>query len=96
MREKAGLALFFGVGSGLLIRLYQALIFEVQPGMPKKKTKKAAAKRFKKSARGKILFAKAGKGHLLSSKGRKRKRNLRRKGVLADAEVKRITNLLAG
>lgn len=69
---------------------------EVQSGMPKKKTKKAAAKRFKKSAHGKILFAKAGKGHLLSSKSRKRKRNLRRKGVLADAEVKRITNLLAG
>lgn len=63
--------------------------------MPKKKTKKSVAKRFKKSARGKILFAKAGSGHLLSSKSRKRKRNLRRKGVLVGADVKRITNLLA-
>ncbi|MFH0879329.1 MAG: bL35 family ribosomal protein, partial [Lentisphaerota bacterium] len=43
----------------------------------KQKTKKAIAKRFKRTARGKILHARIGRGHLLSSKTRKRKRQLR-------------------
>jgi large subunit ribosomal protein L35 len=63
--------------------------------MPKKKTNKAAAKRFKKTAKGKLTYSKIGSGHLLSSKTRKRKRNLRRKGVLSHAENKRISELLA-
>ena len=35
--------------------------------MPKKKTNKAAAKRFKVTATGKVVYAKAGSGHLLVS-----------------------------
>lgn len=62
--------------------------------MPKKKTKKAAAKRFKLTAKGKIKYARAGTGHLMSSKSRKRKRQLRRNGVLSKPETVRITNLL--
>ena len=45
--------------------------------MPKQKTKRAATKRFKKSATGKILRTCGGKSHLNACKTRKRKRNLR-------------------
>ena len=62
--------------------------------MPKKKTVKAAAKRFKKTAKGKIKYSKAGKGHLLSSKSRKRKRNLRSRGILSKPEARRVTEML--
>jgi large subunit ribosomal protein L35 len=62
--------------------------------MPKKKVNKAAAKRFKKTASGKIKYSKAGAGHLLSSKNSKRKRNLRTKGVLSKVERKRVAQLL--
>ncbi len=63
--------------------------------MPKAKTNKSAAKRIKVTAKGKLKFSKAGSGHLLSSKSRKRKRNLRQSGVLSPAENKRIKKLLA-
>lgn len=63
--------------------------------MPKKKTKKAAAKRFKKTATGKLLYAKSGTGHLLSGKKRKRKRQLRKTGVLEAGAAKRIGLMLA-
>ncbi|OVE75972.1 50S ribosomal protein L35 [bacterium E08(2017)] len=63
--------------------------------MPKQKTNKAAAKRFKKTANGKIKYKKAGSGHLLGSKSRKRKRSLRAGDVLSKAECKRVTGMLA-
>jgi large subunit ribosomal protein L35 len=65
-------------------------------GMPKKKTNKSAAKRFKRTAKGKVTYRKSGSGHLLSGKTRKRKRDLRRKGVLSDVEGRRVQPLLAG
>ena len=43
----------------------------------KKKTRKAVAKRFKKTANGKILHKKPGRRHLAASKTRKQKRRLR-------------------
>ena len=46
--------------------------------MPKMKTVKAAKKRFKVSARGKVSYRPAGKQHLLSSKTSKRRRKMRR------------------
>jgi len=63
--------------------------------MPKQKTKKAASKRFWKTARGKIKYKKAGAGHLLSCKSSKRKRHLRGMSVLSVVETKRIMPLLA-
>jgi large subunit ribosomal protein L35 len=63
--------------------------------MPKAKTNKAAAKRFKVTAKGKLKYSKAGSGHLLGGKTRKRKRNLRSAGILSPAEDKRIKRLLA-
>ena len=43
----------------------------------KRKTRKAVAKRFKRSATGKILHKKPGRRHLAASKTRKQKRRLR-------------------
>ena len=62
--------------------------------MPKRKTKKAVAKRFKKTASGKVTYSKAGSGHLLGSKTRKRKRVLRKKGVLSKVEARRVSGML--
>ena len=62
--------------------------------MPKKKTNKSVAKRFKRTAKGKIKHAKAGAGHLLSSKSRKRKRRLRNRGVLSKVEQSRVSKML--
>lgn len=52
--------------------------------MPKMKTKRAAAKRFKTTGTGKIMKMKANKNHILNKKTTKRKRNLR-KAVEVDA-----------
>ena len=46
--------------------------------MPKIKTNKAAKKRFKITATGKVLFRPAGKKHLMSGKTSKRRRQMRR------------------
>lgn len=62
--------------------------------MPKMKTKKAAAKRFKKTASGKLMYSKAGASHLLGGKSRKRKRALRRRAVLSKAENKRVLKMI--
>jgi large subunit ribosomal protein L35 len=52
--------------------------------MPKMKTKRAAAKRFKMTGTGKLMRFKANKRHILTKKTTKRKRSLR-KPILADA-----------
>ena len=52
--------------------------------MPKLKTKRAAAKRFKKTGPGQLKRFKAYKSHILTKKSTKRKRNLR-KAILTDA-----------
>jgi large subunit ribosomal protein L35 len=62
--------------------------------MAKKKTKKSAAKRFRKTAGGKITFPRPGRGHLLTSKGQKRKQDLRRRGRLSKAMTKRMLDMI--
>ena len=62
--------------------------------MPKLKTRKSVAKRYKITKKKKVLRSKAGKRHLLSGKTTKRKRNLRRKTVLSDADKKVIKKAL--
>ena len=52
--------------------------------MPKMKTKKAAAKRFKVKASGKVKRAHANKEHILTKKTRARKNRLK-KGAYVDA-----------
>ena len=51
--------------------------------MPKLKTSRAAAKRFKKTGTGKLVRNKAYKSHILTKKSTKRKRNLR-KDIVTD------------
>jgi large subunit ribosomal protein L35 len=62
--------------------------------MPKIKTNRAAAKRFKKTGTGKISYHKAFGSHILSSKSRKRKRSLRKSPLLDKSNVKGVKLLL--
>jgi len=64
--------------------------------MPKMKTSKAAAKRFKVTKSGKIKRKKAYASHIMTKKSAKRRRGLR-KGKLADkSDLGRIKRLLPG
>ena len=62
--------------------------------MPKMKTNKAAAKRFKISKNGKILRPKSGARHLLTHKSAKRKKRLRKETVIATTLEHRVRHLL--
>lgn len=62
--------------------------------MPKMKTRRAAAKRYKVSASGKIVVARGNKSHLLSRKSRKRKRHLRGTHVADVTKQKQAKKLL--
>ena len=62
--------------------------------MPKLKTHRGAAKRFRKTASGKFLRNKAFKRHLLSSKTTKRKRHLTGATVVADADTATLKRML--
>ncbi len=62
--------------------------------MPKMKTRKAAAKRYKITGSGKVAIKKQGLRHILTKKSSKRKRNLRHEGILADVEAKRAKSML--
>ncbi len=57
--------------------------------MPKMKTKRAAAKRFKETGTGKLKRFKAYKSHILTKKTTKRKRNLR-KGTMTDPTNEKV------
>jgi large subunit ribosomal protein L35 len=59
--------------------------------MPKLKTNRGAAKRFKRSASGKLMRAKAYKSHLLTKKSAKRKRGLRQ-GTVVDSVNRAAVN----
>jgi large subunit ribosomal protein L35 len=50
--------------------------------MPKVKTNSSAKKRFRVTGTGKIMFQKAYKRHILTKKSKKRKRNLRKDGLV--------------
>lgn len=62
--------------------------------MPKMKTHKSSAKRFKVSSSGIIIRSKAYKSHIMTKKTAKRKRNLRKATTVSSAEVKKIKVLL--
>jgi large subunit ribosomal protein L35 len=62
--------------------------------MPKLKTHRGAAKRFKKTATGKFTRSQAYKRHLLSSKTTKEKRHLSGMIVVADADAAKIKRML--
>ena len=62
--------------------------------MPKIKTSRAAAKRFKTTGTGKIVRNKAYKSHILTKKSTKRKRNLRKDAVTDKTNVKNMMKVL--
>jgi len=62
--------------------------------MPKMKTHKSSAKRFKVSSSGIIIRSKAYKSHILTKKTAKRKRNLRKDTTVSSAEIKKVKVLL--
>ena len=62
--------------------------------MPKIKTKRGAAKRFKKTGTGKIVRNKANSSHILTKKSTKRKRNLRKSGMVDSTNKKGISQLI--
>lgn len=62
--------------------------------MPKLKTHRGAAKRFKKTARGKIRRNRAFASHLLTKKSPKRKRRLNHPALVSAADERRIRRLL--
>jgi len=62
--------------------------------MPKLKTHRGAAKRFKKTGSGKILRSKSGCQHIMTSKSTKRKRGLRRRAQISSADMRRVSHLL--
>ncbi|MEG6617051.1 50S ribosomal protein L35 [Peptococcaceae bacterium 1198_IL3148] len=62
--------------------------------MPKIKTHRGAAKRFKRTGSGKIKRWHAYHSHILGKKSPKRKRNLRDGAMVNDADMKRIEKLI--
>ena len=62
--------------------------------MPKMKSRRGAAKRFSITGSGKVRKNKANKSHLLSRKTMDRKRSLRKRGDVSDADVKRVKKML--
>ena len=62
--------------------------------MPKIKTNRSAAKRFKKTGSGKIKRSKAGKNHFTGKKASKSIRNLRQGTLISEADAERIGKLI--
>ena len=62
--------------------------------MPKLKTNRGAAKRFRKRAGGSFKRRQAFRNHILTKKSPKRKRQLRSPSDVAEADTKAVTRLL--
>lgn len=62
--------------------------------MPKMKTNRGAAKRFKATGSGKIVRNKAFSSHILTKKSTKRKRNLRKSGLVDGTNKKQVHRLV--
>jgi large subunit ribosomal protein L35 len=62
--------------------------------MPKMKTKRGAAKRFKKTGSGAFLRSQSHMNHILTKKSQKRKRHLRHAVVAEPADTRLIRRML--
>ncbi len=62
--------------------------------MPKMKSNRGAAKRFRASGNGKIVRNKAYASHILTKKSSKRKRNMRKSAVVDATNVKALKRML--
>jgi len=62
--------------------------------MPKLKTHKGAAKRFKKTATGKVKRGKSHLRHILTSKDKKRKRKLGKATLVSDGDLAKVLRMI--
>lgn len=62
--------------------------------MPKIKTNRSAAKRFKKTGTGKFVYSKSHANHILTKKTTKRKRSLRQGQLIKKSDIREIKLLL--
>lgn len=62
--------------------------------MPKMKTNRGAAKRFRATGSGQIRRSKAYSSHILTKKSTKRKRNLRKATLIAEVDVPAVRRML--
>ena len=62
--------------------------------MPKMKTKRSAAKRYKLTGSGKVRYKKQNLRHILTKKNSKRKRRLRQPAILSSVEADSAKKLL--
>ncbi len=62
--------------------------------MPKMKTHRGSAKRFKKTGSGKLKRSHAFRSHLFANKSTKAKRHLRKAGLVSTGDYKRIRHML--
>lgn len=62
--------------------------------MPKMRTRRAAAKRFQVTGTGEFKRSKAFKRHILEKKTAKRKRNLRKAGLVSNADFNRVSRMM--
>jgi large subunit ribosomal protein L35 len=62
--------------------------------MPKVKTNRGAAKRFKTTGSGKIARNRAFSSHILTKKSTKRKRNLRKSTLVDASNLKQVARLI--
>jgi large subunit ribosomal protein L35 len=62
--------------------------------MPKIKTRRAAAKRFKKTGTGKFKFKHNFTSHILEKKSPGRKRKLRKAAIVSPSDQKRVERML--
>jgi large subunit ribosomal protein L35 len=62
--------------------------------MPKMKSHRGARKRLSSTGTGRLKRHKAGKSHILTKKTTKRKRRLRKSGLVDKADEKRVKRML--
>ncbi len=62
--------------------------------MPKMKTHRGAAKRFKKTGSGRLSRSRANRQHILTKKATKRKRRLRKSTLVSKVDEKRLKQML--
>jgi large subunit ribosomal protein L35 len=62
--------------------------------MPKMKSHSGAKKRFRRTGTGKLKREKAFRSHILTKKSQKRKRNLRKAGIVDPTDAQRINKLI--
>jgi large subunit ribosomal protein L35 len=86
------LRLPMGTASGILADVAIPAIFRIS--MPKLKTHKGAAKRFKKTATGKVLRGQTKMRHILTSKEKKTKRHLGGTVLVSEADRPKVLRMI--